>query len=405
MHHTRSALPAPLPPLRRPAAALAATSAGLAAALALALSACALDPDDEAGGGEPPATAAVEQAGSAYRPMGFARVTTAGGLRASFNSTGAAVSVARLDTGRYTVTFASLGTSSTSPGARGNVHLTAEGSGVARCQILDWTAAAPSVVVRVECYSTYTIAADTDFAVLYVRDTVWPSTPGTSATRSAYTRVTASGTVLSSEDYNSSGVHNTAVRTDPGITVVTVPGAATANASILITPHVGAVPGAISCALRSWAGNRATVECRAQDGALVDTSFTFLFSTSGPSVEQQSAHGLFDGTALADYTVGALGKVTGCSPASLTMTRTGSLISLTVSGDYGSWDASPLVRASFATKLGAAGYCKIESLSTSGVAPSTTSTSRVRCYSSTGREVAYPGIWFTQTTSSPAGPC
>ncbi len=65
----------------------------------------------------------------------------------------------------------------------------------------------------------------------------------------------------------------------------------------------------------------------------------------------------------------------------------------------------PVRAHAFASKYGAAGYCKIESSTASGAAPSWTGTTRVRCYDATGTVVATPKFTFTDVTNNPSGPC
>jgi hypothetical protein len=78
---------------------------------------------------------------------------------------------------------------------------------------------------------------------------------------------------------------------------------------------------------------------------------------------------------------------------------------MTVAGDLGPWDATPFVRASFSSYYGQAGYCKVESLTATGAAPSSTATTTLRCYDATGAVIAAPRLTFTHVTSDASGPC
>lgn len=100
----------------------------------------------------------------------------------------------------------------------------------------------------------------------------------------------------------------------------------------------------------------------------------------------------------------ALGRFSWCSSTSVSGSRAGSLASIVVSGDIGAWGTGPFRRASFATKQGAAGYCKVESL-TSSEGSTSSSTTGVRCYSATGATVSIPVFAFTQVTNEASGPC
>ena len=121
--------------------------------------------------------------------------------------------------------------------------------------------------------------------------------------------------------------------------------------------------------------------------------------------EQQGAHARFTGTALDPAWTAGRGRYDGCSVATVTASRTGSLTGVTVAGDLGSWDGGPFLRASLATPYGFAGYCKTESLTASGVAPTSTSTTTVRCYTPNGVVVATPAFLFSHVTSDVSGPC
>jgi len=185
---------------------------------------------------------------------------------------------------------------------------------------------------------------------------------------------------------------------------VTIPGATMVNASMMVTAYAGTGASTV-CGIMGWSTGYANVECRNGAGQLVDSGFSFSYATTGPAFEQQGAHAWFN-TSTADPTYSAaLGKVEGCSPASVTGSRTGSLVTMVVSGDLGSWDASPFLRASFSSGYGGANYCKVESLSSSGVAPSSTATTTLRCYDATGTEIPVPMLTFTHETSDASGPC
>jgi hypothetical protein len=171
---------------------------------------------------------------------------------------------------------------------------------------------------------------------------------------------------------------------------------------MMVTSYGGT--GAV-CSITGWGMPVVNIECRDAANHLVDSAFSFSYSTSGPAQEQQGAHAWFDGGAASTGYSAALGKVEGCSPASITGSRAGSLVTLVVSGDLGSWDASPFLRASFASGYGAASYCKIESLTAGGVAPSSTATTTLRCYDAAGAVIAAPRLTFTHATSDAAGPC
>ncbi len=340
---------------------------------------------------------------SAYRPFGFARVTASAAFTTRFNSSGGTVTATRTAVGRYRVNFAGLANPVSADGSRGTAHVTAEGAGNVRCGLFDWTTITTTAAIDVECFAADGAAADSAFAIMYQRD-IWPAAPNTFATQAAFTRVSSSGFVRADEDHNSSGTHNVVTRTSAGRYTVRIPNATSANASIIVTPLAGTF-GPLVCGLVGWSGDTGTVECRSRTGVLANNPFTLTYAATGPSMEQQSGHGLFDGTALVPAVSWALGKYAGCSPATITGSRSGSLASITVAGDLGAWDGGAFLRASFVTLQGGAGYCKVESVTASGVAPASTSTSTVRCYTSTGALIAAPVFRFVHTTSDPSGPC
>jgi hypothetical protein len=366
----------------------------------IATSGACIDVADE----DEPAIASEEQAASSYQPMGFARATGAGGLVSSFNSSGGVVTVTRADVGSYRVNFQALGTWNLGDSSLGNVQIVAEGTSNVRCQFKGTSGTTDlTVTVHLDCHSPDSSLADSAFAVLYYRYVMPP--PNSQSANHAYTLVDDTGIIPSPRfDYNSSGVHNSVTKTSVGRYTVNIPNALAINASVMVTPAEFDQPGNV-CSVASWSAGVIAVECRNPLGSLEDTTFTLSYSVSGPTIDQQGAHAWFNGTSASPTYSAALGKVSYCSPASVTGTRSGSLATMTVFGDLGSWDAGPFVRASFVSKYGTAGYCKVESLSSSGTAPSSTGTTTVRCYSATGAVIATPVFTFTHATNNASGPC
>lgn len=364
---------------------------------------CAGVPDD-AGDGQ---TAVATSYGFAYRPMGFARVDPATcSATTAFDSASALTTPVTVgcSTGHYAVTFAGLGTSSSAGGDGGQVQVTAEGTGNVRCRIGSW-GGSTSLLVNVECNTPSGTLADAPFAVLYYRSTM--PAPNTQATIGAYTWRPPGGGFWAQYDYNSSGTHNSVAPLVPGQVGqyrVTIPGAIYVNASMMVTAYGGSAGGAV-CGIMGWGAGSADVECRNGNGQLVDSGFSFSYALTGPTFDQQGAHAWFNGSAADPSYSAALGKIEVCSPATITGSRSGPVISLTVAGDLGSWDTSPFLRASFASGYGGAGYCKVESLTASGVAPSSSSTTTLRCYDASGAAIAAPRATFTHVTSDRAGPC
>jgi len=362
------------------------------------LGACAA-PTEDRGPGAAPASTATQDV-FAYSPMGFARITAAGGVAVSFNSSAGATTVSHT-TGSYGVTFAGLGAAGFADATGGDVQLTAEGTGNVKCHTTSW-GGSPNLLVNVQCTQPNGTPADSAFAVQFFRYAM-PS-PNAFPTRAAYAWVQSTGAVSAFYDFNSSGTHNTVTRSSAGLYTVHIPGATAVNASMMVTPYGGPAGGA-ACSIAFWSGGTADVQCRNLNNVLVDSAFSFSYSTSGPSSEQQGAHAWFNGTAADPTYSAALGKIEGCSPASVTASRSGSLVTVVVSGDLGSWDGGAFLRASLSSAYGNPGYCKVESLTASGTAPSSTATTTLRCYDATGAVIAAPTLTFTHVTSDAAGPC
>jgi hypothetical protein len=358
--------------------------------------ACAAAP----GGSADPATAVAISDSFAYQPMGFARITEGGGVGPS----SVPVSVTH-STGSYFVTFSGLAAASLTDATGGNVQLTAEGTSNVRCRVLNW-GGSPDLSVSVQCNQPGGALADSGFAVLFYRGTM--PAPTSFPAGAAYSWVTAAGGVSPIYDYNASGAHNTVTKTTGSYTL-TIPGATAVNASMMVTPYSGSGAGA-ACSIVNWFAASSpsrvivNIACRDTANQPIDSAFSFSYATTGPTIDQQGAHAWFDGSAANPGWSAALGKIEGCSPASVTATA-GSPVIVTVSGDLGSWDTSPFLRASLASKYGAAGYCKVESLTASGVAPNSTAITKLRCYDPTGAAIASPLFTFTHLTSDAAGPC
>lgn len=333
--------------------------------------------------------------------MGFARVTSDASVSASFNSSGGIVSARRIGTGQYEVGFRDLGAIG-GHAAQGNVQVVAEGTNNLRCQFRG-TAIGISQFVYVDCHAPDASFANAAFSVLFYRAPM--PAPSSRPANHAYTFVEANGSIPSNGwDYNSSGVHNTIVKTGIGRYEVHITNGTAINASVMVTPADAAQPGNV-CSVVSWSAGRVRVECRSPAGVLEDTRFSFSFATSGPTIDQQGAHAWFDGSRAHPTYSAANGKYSYCSPASIVASRVGSLTTVTVSGDLGSWDGTPFLHVPFASPYGSAGYCKIESSTSAGAAPAWTGTSMVRCYAPNGSMIAAPRFTFTDITSEAAGPC
>lgn len=373
------------------------------------LAACVAPTEDRVGDPAAPATGTATAYNLAYSPMGFARITAAGAIKIadgapvafdSMSALASPVTVSYSPPGNYQVTFANLAATSLTEATGGDAQVTAEGTSDVRCRILGW-GGSPNLTVSVQCTQPSGALAASDFAVQFFRYAM--PAPNAFPTRAAYSWVQANGVVSLLYDYNASGTHNTVTKTT-GRYAIQIPGAVVVNASMMVTSYGGTGAGAV-CSVVNWGAGLANIECRNTANQLVDSAFSFSYSTSGPSLEQQGAHAWFDGSAANTTYSAALGKIEGCSVVSVTGSRIGSQVTIVVSGDFGSWDGTPFLRASFSSAYGAAGYCKVESLTATGIAPSSTATTLLRCYDPTGAVIAAPRLTFTHVTSDATGPC
>jgi len=383
---------------------------GVMVLLGVALVACVAEPagDEAAQAGEPKVAEDVAES-FAYTPMGFARIAVnpngVPSVAVKFNSSsgGAGVVTVAGGSGNYSVTFKGLGGGTAVSGIGGNAQVTAEGTSNVRCRIINW-GGAPDVVVSLQCNLPDGTAVGTPFAVGFYRlTTPSPAPPPGTSTNTAYVWVTEAGMTPFPWNYNGSGVLNSATPMGAGKYDVTLPNVTNVNASVMVTPYAGAVNGNV-CGVAGWGAGLVHVECRDRTGVLTNSAFSLSYSTTGPAPFQQGGHAWFDGTSASPPFSDALGKVEGCSPASVTGSRVGTLATVVVAGDLGPWDATPFVRASFASSYGMAGYCKVETLTAAGAPPTTTGTTTVRCYTATGA-VVVPRFTLTHETSDASGPC
>jgi hypothetical protein len=364
--------------------------------------ACVAPPEDRTGDPDDPATATATSASFSYFPMGFAHITAAGALNGTpFNSASGAVTPVHIVTGSYQVTFAGLAAPTLTDATGGNVQVTAETTTNVRCRILGW-GGSPNLAVTVQCMQPNGTAADAGFEVLAFRYGM--PTANTFPTTAAYSWVTSAAGVSALYDYNSQGSHNTVTHSTTGSYAIHIPGATAVNASMMISTYGSDGGPSAVCSVVNWGVAVVNIQCRNVNNVLVDSAFSFSYSVTGPAQGQQGAHAWFNGSSASTTYSAALGKIEGCSAASVTGSG-GPLVTITVSGDLGSWDGSPFLRASFASGYGAAGYCNVESLTTSGVAPSSTATTKLRCYDPTGAVVTVPLLTFTHVTSDASGPC
>jgi hypothetical protein len=343
-------------------------------------------------------TAASQAQALSYAPMGFARIGASGAVVTGYDSAPGAVSVAHsAGSGQYTVSFAGIGS-----GWNGNVQVSGEGGDNTRCRTTGWNPSGSTEQVRVQCNRPDGSVADAAFAVLFYEYTT--PAPSTYPTSLAYAWV-SNGTAPAAYNYNSSGHLNTVTHNAPGDYTVTIPQAGFWNGSAMVTAYGGS--GAPFCQIGSWGTGSSTsidVKCWSNTGAPADSDFSLSYASSGPALDSQGAHAWFDGTGANTWYSAGMGRYE-CGSVSVTGSHSGSLASIVVSGNVGSWDSNPFRRASFVSGYGGSpAYCKVGGLSSAEGATSTSTTS-VTCYDGAGRAIATPTFTFTQTTSDVAGPC
>lgn len=365
------------------------------------LSACGIDDNfDEA------IQITEQKLGSRY-PMGFARVTETGDTVATFNSTGGTISVSRESMGRYLVEFMGLSGGdpifAISDARGGNVQVAAEGESAVRCNPLGWYGGRPNwptVRSTVQCYDPNGDPADSAFAILYFHYQ-FPS-QNTSPTSAAYAMVNSNGTLDIFYDYNSSGKHNSIMKTGVGAYTVLITQAASANASVMVSAI-----GSDMCWVKNWYTNVAYIRCANRNGSPVDSAFSFAYSHTGPVAEQQGAHTWFNGTSTVSSYTRAVRRRS-CAP-DVTVQGDSMLSTATISlsGEIGEidYDNIPFSRASFVSRYGTGGYCKAESLTNLEGFYSTSYTT-VNCYSTAGVLLSSVGPFtFTQVTSQTWSEC
>lgn len=355
-------------------------------------------------------------ASASFYPFAFARITPAGGVISHFSSASAKIpSVTHSSVGVYTIQFPGLGTSSLDWGVGGNAQLVNEGSDNRRCRIMGWSTGTSVVTVHVRCARPDGVLADSAFGVSFVRNTMGaPVTPptGEDAT-TAYLWSTAGGSATGHYSYNSAGGANLVRRTAVGRYDVVFPGFFRSSPyellipSIIVTPYGGADPGAV-CTITSsshswlvWPGSplgfAIQLECLDRTGAFVDTAFSVAVGTSGPPFGQQSAYINLVGGGFWN-SPGWFGRQGKCSSVAISHAVVSPHASVTVQGDLGTYFASdpPAKRISFASAKGrGTHYCKVESLTSTGAAPSSSSTTTIHCYDYRG-VTAEPGFQFVQ---------
>lgn len=185
--------------------------------------------------------------------------------------------VTHLSTGRYRVRFPGLGNV-----PRGNVQVTAYGSGSNKCKVRSWSGSGANLDANVDCHTANGSLINTIFTVSYVRSS------GTGGAGNAYVwannSIADSYTPSQAYSYNSNGGTNTIVRTGNGQYTVTLPGQTASLATVQVTAYGS---GSNYCKVRSWGQSgssvRVRVRCHNVNGNLVNTQFSMNFARQYPN--------------------------------------------------------------------------------------------------------------------------
>ncbi len=232
--------------------------------------------------------------------------TSASGGTDQFYNPAGDVQFTVTSTGKYTVTFLGLATLAN---AEGLVHVTASGSDVGSCKVIDWTSTG-SVSARIACYDQYGLSIDRSISilVLFPRGSgsghnayVWADKPTASGTYVPYPG--RSWNDVSGFDGNvvqhvSAGTYTVTFKgqgsvTDPGSVMVTAYGSNNA--------HCG-----VSSQTVSGGDLNATVTCRTHLGGLTDAAFNASLMKEYSNTDFGVAMGQMNGTTLG-YTFNSSG--------------------------------------------------------------------------------------------------
>lgn len=343
----------------------------------------------------------VEQDVASGSPFAFAHVAANGTLGDRFNSAGSTVTVVHSAIGQYSVTFAGAGlVATTGDGRWGNWQIATEGGASnVHCYLSGLNSSATGARGDVRCMTLGGAQdVDTPFALAFHRY-VFPTSAGLPLD-AAYTMVDSHGVVDPQFDYNSTGTHNTVTHSSIGTYTVATHGSGNVggNAIHIVTPTDD--PGH-QCSVVFWTASATLVQCKDNHGNLVDGAFSYAYSRPTLPRNQQGAYALFNGTTVTQQ--GGLASLT-CGSLSVSGSRSGSIATITVSGDLAPFGGGAFPRISFATPQATYGYCKVLSSFAFGSGP-TSASMNVQCYDPTGAIVAVPQFWFAHLTSDTHGPC
>jgi hypothetical protein len=223
----------------------------------------------------------VNQAADAYA-WGYSPSTPSYVVTGAYvkNPTGGSTTISRAGTGRYTITFTGMNF------ARGNVQVTAYGNANV-CNVVNWYGA----TINVACRNPAGAPADSRFSAIY-RNASLPAYVW------AHSGTTPTYDASSTYSKNPSGRAVTVHRLDVGRYRVVFNGSSIAGGQA----HVTAYNSGASCALLSWGGSAADVQCRDTTGRAdtalslswtnrADVNRAFAYAPATPSYDVAPAWG------------------------------------------------------------------------------------------------------------------
>jgi V8-like Glu-specific endopeptidase len=192
----------------------------------------------------------------------------------SWNDSGQINTIEQPSTGRYVVRLPKVDDYDAS------VHVTAYGSDDRRCQVQSWGILGANATVNVRCSLPNGTPADSRFTISFGAGGMPLRLPG-GHNATAYTWVTAAGTVGGGYTGNDLGGPISVDHTPPGTYVVHIPKSVTIDRdSVLVTAY--GVSGQ-QCSIRGWfqaaSEIRATVGCVDASGSAADSAFTLSYVT------------------------------------------------------------------------------------------------------------------------------
>ena len=260
------------------------------------------------------------------------------------NSTGAPNTITRTSTGVYAVTFPGLG-------ALGTATVSSYG-GSSSCKLQNWVAVSGGTQVTVLCFASTGAPVDSQFTALYTYVATSPSPAGYVWNDRPSAALNRSFTPSLLYQFNSTGAHNTIVRTGTGQYNVRLPGIGHQKADswdVSLTAY--GTPAGDPSAFCSGNGDLSTaadaiimVTCTTATGSAIDSSFALTYVKSGSLLlDPVSAHTAAYTNVGCDHSGGAVGPGS-CSiaPGFDTNPAADATISVLGQGQYAIHFAVPL---------------------------------------------------------------